>query len=334
MRSTGSLLRLVASVVFTTGAAARAADPPPKPPEPTGTLSGTVVGPDGKPVPGAHVWLGRHTEKPHAEATAGADGRFRLGPVPAAPARYRDLFAEADGLARTYVREPAVFADRDHDLGEVRLAKGRRLTGAVIDHDGKPLARSKVAVVLSRNYMGHTTINLSLPLEVETDSGGRYETPPLPVCEAMVRVSVPGREIGYVVERVTPGPVKELKAIRLKKDVPVVFTVRDQDGKPVEGAELRGLWVTAKSDKDGQLVVRGVGDPPPAVAGRVSKEGYAEDVAALNAKGEKDRTVVLKKAGHIVGTAVDADTGKPVRVENIQLCQFERRPDGEIVRRG
>ncbi len=334
MPTSGFLFRLAAAAVLLTGGVTRAANPPPKPPEPTGTLSGTVVGPDGKPVPGARVWLGRHTEKPSAQATAGPDGRFRLGPVPAAPTPFRDLFAEADGLARTYVREPAVFADRDHDLGEVRLSRGRRLTGTVIDFDGKPLARSKVAVVLYRFYMGHTTIHLSLPYEVETDSEGRYETPPLPVCEATIEVRAPDRVIGYASERVTPGPTKELPPIRLKKDVPVVFTVRDQDGKPVEGAELRGLWLTATSDKDGKLVVLGVGDPPPAVSGRVYKKGYAEGIVALNAKDEKDRAVTLKKAGYIVGTAVDADTGKPVRIENIQLCQFDRKPDGEIVRRG
>jgi hypothetical protein len=50
----------------------------------------------------------------------------------------------------------------------------------------------------------------------------------------------------------------------------------------------------------------------------------------------KELTVVMKTIpkAWIEGTAVDAVTGKPVRIEKVMLCQLERKPDGEVERRG
>src|SRR6266581_4028263 len=54
-------------------------------PLPKGTLSGTVVDPDGKPVSNARVWVNTWgdatSSKVLAEAHTDAKGRFLLGPV-------------------------------------------------------------------------------------------------------------------------------------------------------------------------------------------------------------------------------------------------------------
>jgi hypothetical protein len=50
----------------------------------------------------------------------------------------------------------------------------------------------------------------------------------------------------------------------------------------------------------------------------------------------KELTIVMKTMpkAWIEGMATDAVTGKPVRIEKIVLCQLERKPNGEVERRG
>jgi hypothetical protein len=43
---------------------------------------------------------------------------------------------------------------------------------------------------------------------------------------------------------------------------------------------------------------------------------------------------IVTPAAYITGRALDADTGQPIGLDQILLCQFERRTDGQIVRRG
>src|SRR5260221_5161563 len=50
-------------------------------PLPKGTLSGTVVDPDGKPVSDARVWVNTWGDKLLAETRSDSEGRFFLGPV-------------------------------------------------------------------------------------------------------------------------------------------------------------------------------------------------------------------------------------------------------------
>jgi hypothetical protein len=56
--------------------------------------------------------------------------------------------------------------------------------------------------------------------------------------------------------------------------------------------------------------------------------------------GDKDQepaeelVVILRRAGWIEGQAIDADTDEPVRLNKVVVCNFERKPDGEVVLRG
>src|SRR5437867_3044163 len=72
-------------------------------PLPKGTLSGTVVDSDGKPVANARVWANTYDDKLLAEARTNSDGTFRLGPVDPVYRHRLDLLFEADGFARQYV---------------------------------------------------------------------------------------------------------------------------------------------------------------------------------------------------------------------------------------
>src|SRR5262245_31543147 len=68
-----------------------------------GTLSGTVLDPDGAPFEGARIWVNTTEAKSRAEARTDRNGRFRLGPLESVYRDPYDLLVDADGFARQYV---------------------------------------------------------------------------------------------------------------------------------------------------------------------------------------------------------------------------------------
>jgi hypothetical protein len=323
--------------------------------EPTlnGTLSGSVVGPNGKPVADARVWLDTYGGKTLAETRTDAAGRFRLGPVESVYRLPFPLMIEAHGLARHYVGDSTTIpVGTNNDLGTIALARGRRFSGQVLDKDGKPRALIEVECSVWYHYMGHTICKFGPSWRLTTDTEGRFQTPPLPVGEFVVSVHVQDRQVGFAVGKIAPGGEETLEPIRLREDVPISGYVRDEKGLPVAGAEVRanGEMSKAISDAKGEFVLRGFG-PDPRFQLQLHKEGYVfvnwsvavspegfkiVEVALDGklAKSTKDLTVTLRSVAWIEGRALDADTGEPVQLKKAVLCQFERKPDGEIVRRG
>jgi len=347
-RPSQASIGLCLSTLLIASALARAEEPMLK-----GTLSGYVVGPDGKPVAGARVWIDTYDSKRLAESRTDAAGRFRLGPM--APV-YRNpfpLMIEAEGLARQDVGRDGItiFPGADHDLGAISLVQGRRFTGQVLDVDGKPKANIEVECAVYYHYLGHTVNTLGPSWKLTTDADGRYRTPPLPVGLLQVTVKVPGRQVGYAGGKIAPSGEETLEPIRLKEDVPLTGFVRDEQGSPIAGAEIRAnADCKATSDAEGKFVLRGFG-PNPRFQLRIFKDGYvsgnfAVDVSKdglkiIEARAEddawktmKDLSITLQRVAWMEGRAVDADTGEAVRVEKVVLCQFDRSPSGEIVRRG
>lgn len=328
---------------------ARADEPAPK-----GTLSGRVTDPDGKPVAGARVWIDTYDGKRLAESRTDAAGHFRLGPVEPV---YRNPFAlliDAEGLARHDVGRDGItiFPGADHDLGTIALVHGRRFTGQVLDVDGKPKSSIEVECAVHYHYLGHTIGTLGPRWKLTTDADGKYRTPPLPVGLLNVTVHVPGRQVGYAGGKIVPGGEETLKPIRLQEDVPIRGFMRDEQGKPIAGAQLRAnAECKTTSDAQGKFVLRGFG-PNPQFQMRVFKEGYVSGNCSVVVskdgfkviffdssddkppKTMKDLIVTLQRVAWMEGRAVDADTGKPIQLAKVILCQFDRKSDGEIVRRG
>ncbi len=319
---------------------------------PKGTLSGCVVGPEGKPVAGARVWIDTYDSKKLAEARTDAAGRFRLGPMEPVYRNPFPLFIEAEGLARQDVGRDGItiFPGADHDLGTITLVQGRRFTGQVLDVDGKPKANIEVECAVYYHYLGHTINTLGPSWKLTTDADGRYRTPPLPVGLLQVTVKVPARQVGYAGGKIAPGGEETLEPIRLKEDVPVTGFVRDEQGRPVTKAEIWAGDHKTASDAEGKFVLRGFG-PNPRFQIHIFKDGYVsgnfavdvskEGLKIIEARAEdnawktmKDLSITLQRVAWMEGRAVDADTGEPVRVEKVVLCQFDRSPSGEIVRRG
>jgi hypothetical protein len=330
----------------------RAAEPLPK-----GTLSGKVVDPDGKPVAKARVWAEERNAKTFimrtlVEARTDAEGRFRLGPVEPTYRLMMGLNVEADGFVRLAVPPDnvSIASGCDHDLGTLQLDLGRVFTGQVIDADGKPRSNAEVFPQFFWLAKGHTGGGGFRPGKILTDAGGRFRTSPLPVGHLFLTVQAPERQRVEVNRLIRPGGEEDLGAIRLEKNVPVVGIVKDNDGVPIPAARIVADGHGATTGADGRFTLRGFG-PNPSFQMNVSKTGYASFVGSVSvtdagvrcltqggvAKAQepaKDLVVTLLRAGWIEGQAVDAETREPVRLDRVVVCNFERKPSGEVVLRG
>jgi RNA polymerase sigma factor (sigma-70 family) len=297
--------------------------------EPTGYLTGRVLDPDGKPVAGARVWSRSHAAQTRqAETKTDADGKYRLGPVKATVGRRGpDLFIEAPGFARHYVECPVVFPGSERDAEKIVLAPGQRIRGQLIDVDGKPRAGVAVEVCLHRYVLGHTIQELGEPYRLTTDAQGRFESPPLPSTSASIVARIPDRVHVHEHVQLCPGKDQDVR-VKLKPDKPIVVRVETEDGKPVAGARLCGMWGYNDliSDEQGRIVLRGMDNLPPAPL-QLQAEGYPRNDVRLE---RFENKIVLKKPAYLCGTAVDADTGAPVKLTGISICRLRKLRDGRI----
>ncbi|WP_406698008.1 carboxypeptidase-like regulatory domain-containing protein [Singulisphaera sp. Ch08] len=327
-------------------------------PSSMGTLSGKVVDPDGKPVAGARIWVDTHDRKKDSikklvEARTDAEGRFRLGPIEpvyrlhlASPPRI-----ETDGFVGPRITSGTltIFPDRDLDLGTIQVDRGRIFTGQVLDVDGKPRPGAEVTVGSMCHSQGHASGGSLASARLTTDAEGRFHTPPLPVGHLILGVGFPDRQSTNRSGRgIPPGGAEDLGTIRLEPDVPVVIVAKDEDGRPISGVEISHPLAT--TDAEGKATLRGFGanfqfQLQARKAGytfikwgvRKTEQGiYWHEVGRKGPESGpfNELLVILKRAGWIEGQAVDADTGEPVRLERVVVCNFERKPSGEVVLRG
>jgi hypothetical protein len=300
-----------------------------EPQKSTGYLTGCVVDPDGMPVAGARVWLRSHAAKtPQAETKTAADGKYRLGPIKATVGRNGpDLFVEAPGFARQYVACPVAFPGGESDAEKIVLTRGQRVRGQLIDVDGKPRAGITVEICLNRHVLGHTILELGEPYRLTTDAQGRFESPPLPFTAGWIVARIPNRvQVGQNLE-LSPGKARDIQ-VRLKPDKPIVVQVETEDGKPIAGARLSGLWGydDLVSNKQGRIVLCGMDSLPPAWF-RLQADGYPQNDVRLK---DFETKIVLKKPAYLCGTAIDADTGKPVKLTGITICRLRKLKDGRL----
>jgi protocatechuate 3,4-dioxygenase beta subunit len=113
------------------------------------TISGRVLGPDGKPVPGAKLFLcDVNGRAPAPQPATDTDGRFRFALGPPAG---RTLLAMVPGLGADWVRLEAPTADVT-----LTLPADVPIRGRVVDLEGKPVVGAAVRIVeLSASESGN-----------------------------------------------------------------------------------------------------------------------------------------------------------------------------------
>jgi RNA polymerase sigma factor (sigma-70 family) len=119
----------------------------------TFTLAGQVLGPDGKPVAGARLFVcGDQGKSAAPQPAADADGRFRFT-LPAVYTGLRALLANADGLGTDWQN---IWPNRPAGDLMLRLPPDVPIRGKVVDLEGKPGVGATVQVVeLSTSASGN-----------------------------------------------------------------------------------------------------------------------------------------------------------------------------------
>jgi RNA polymerase sigma factor (sigma-70 family) len=252
-------------------------------PEAEGTVEvrGRVLGPDGRPVAGAKLYLNYRSPKPldyPVRATSGEDGRFEftfarseLDPT-YSDSPVSQVVAVAMGYGFDFAQVGGPGAGRELTL---RLVKDIPVVGRILDSDGKPVAGAKVRVAGVRVYKGED-------LQEELDDvrrGGWGTSPakfwagPLPGQPASVttagdgkfRLTGLGRE--RIADLVVEGPAIQQKGpltVKLQPLGSASGRVVDKDGQPRAGLVLsvnRSLLldgVQVKTDKDGRFRAEGL----------------------------------------------------------------------------
>ena len=190
------------------------------------TYEGTVIG-DGAPLPGASVQLSVRGE-PHAEATSDENGRFRLVCPP--PHEIAVLTIRARGfvpLERQILARPAGGTEL---LGNLRVIRGVRLAGRVMDARGNGIADAEITV-----EPGNSGSDV-LRARGTSAPDGTFEVADVPPGPVVVRA----RARGYGERSIEhPGQVDKPLEIRLEPGLELRFRVVTLRGEPIENAEVR-----------------------------------------------------------------------------------------------
>ncbi|HZW30458.1 MAG TPA: carboxypeptidase-like regulatory domain-containing protein [Isosphaeraceae bacterium] len=318
---------LLAAAATALAAAVGAGDPPGGAPAATGAITGRVVDLKGRPIAGAEVWGLAFRDKVGA-TRADADGRFRLAPLKEDKAV--TVWADAPSLARQRHEGVHVFAGRDHDIGQLVLLPGTRIRGRAVDAQGRPIAGVQIMVKDFRHTLGHTISSNQTEWTLAGDAEGHFTTTPLPVGRVEFVFAAPGKVRPFVMRDAEPGTTEaDLGDITLADEVPIRGVVVDQDGQAAPGVEVIADYDyegAVKTGKDGRFTVHGAGRDAKQLRLQ-SNDYFAPKPVDLG----PDRTglkLTVTKAYQIHGTALDAETGKPVPIDTVRLCRVERNPDG------
>jgi hypothetical protein len=186
-------------------------------------ISGAVTDPSGAPLAGASVRLIASPDRVIATCLTGANGRYDL---PAVTAGSYTLEVSAAGYYGG--TETVTIGGADEMRHFTLILAAHRISGAVTDPSGAPLAGAAVRLIASPDGVIATYL---------TGANGRYDLPAVPAGSYTLEVSAAGYYGGT--ETVTIGGADETRHFTL---IPVTRrisgTVTDASGVPLAGASV------------------------------------------------------------------------------------------------
>ncbi|HEV3418412.1 MAG TPA: M56 family metallopeptidase, partial [Pirellulales bacterium] len=293
-----------------------------------------VVGPDGKPIPGALVHV-RTSPVPTAEWIR--QGTFvRHGSYGA--------FLAADGVGRLVIELPRVPTEFDVDITTpgfgpfwaswsseshpepipstftAQLEAGWSVGGIIVDTQGKPIEGVKVTPSIEFKKRPGDLSQFGAGANLKTDAAGkwRFDSVPASMPEVYAGIDHPGfKPAGRALTRgefEIKGGRQPAAKIILDRGLTVSGRVTDDSGKPIAGALLRTKFINdireAKTGNDGVYRLAGCEARPVRIV--VSAKGRATDMKELNIEPEMGPVDFQMKPGGTVRVRVLDEQGKPV----------------------
>jgi protocatechuate 3,4-dioxygenase beta subunit len=209
-------------------------------------VEGLVVDSKNQPVADASVWLPsgeREVQAWHVVTTTRGDGTFSLEHI--APKSIIDAVAPGFGRAPVVWLAPKDSDESDPTVRRVRIqfrSKGRSLAGQVLDADGKGCEGAIVLVgddAYAYEYSGQGDFFTNLC--VRTGADGRFHVDGL--SDQLRTITLWSRATGHATTRmeVNLSALGEQVSVRLQRGAQVRGTIRDTDGRPIEGAAVHAF---------------------------------------------------------------------------------------------
>lgn len=295
-----------------------------------GAIAGTVFGPDGLPLAGAHVEILSSYPAPSTRPRrSDADGSYRF--IGLAPGATYVVSASSAGLAPAESGAIAVAAAERTDGVDLQLGHGHRVEGRFIDDLGRAVAGIQVslwkwlAAERRRTACGETTTAADGSFAFENVGPGQYAVWPssndhLPG-EDFVFTMPEDRELSgleFVLRRKSPGFISGRVIDHEGQPVADFPVVASAGGKTVGGA---------RSGADGSFRIDGLGDAPSYIVTAYSGEYWSErklsvplDTAGLS--------IVVLRRGRIAGRVIDLSTSKAIPHFEVRAVFIRIEPDG------
>ncbi len=289
-------------------------------------IVGKVLLPNGQPASGVKV-MGFSMSSPRdfesssfVETQTGDDGQFHINVIQDANAIYWVL-------PKDYAIVERYIGKERKNQGAIKLEKGIRTGGVVLDEQGKPVPNVAVNIDTTSNDTGELPVSSSLRRGAVTDEQGRFEFAPLPVGEYRLEVSdhrseptidddkrYPTSEI-FVSQNVTISPETNTNSFKIQAAPTVTFSAQylDSQGKPTTGhscylfGEMNGIWYHDRisPDREGKISAK-----IPRGLEKVRVDLSTNEHGALRYRLASDQTLQQEQAGGIdFGTADKDITG-------------------------
>nr|WP_232766776.1 M56 family metallopeptidase [Geminisphaera colitermitum] len=199
---------------------------------------------------------------------------------------------------------------------EIQLARERIITGAIVDSDGKPVAKCKVSLGGSKFFSGR--------IVTRSDANGMFTL--RGVAEGKARITFEDT-IHKPRTMLIEAPLAEPMRVALEPGRVVRGRVVGLDGKPRVGASVWvSSWKAGKADErsvdvlefrtetdvEGCFVWRGAPDEPVTIGFGNCGDGVRSLYDYPLVAREEEYVIINKPALRVLGTVVDANTGKPV----------------------
>ena len=295
----------------------------------SGGITGQVVDLQGRPVAGAEVWGVSYREK--FGPTKRRRRRFRLPGLK--PDRPVTVWADGQAWHASVATMSASSPARTTTSAGSRSCPAPGCAAASSTRRANPIAGAGVKLELYRYRARPHDLFAGDRVDVNADGDGRFATPPLPAGDGQFSFSAPGKVRTFVVQESRAGNARRRPGRCRAPGRDSGRRHRHRHGGQA-GTRSRGhprlrLGELRKDRQGGPVhhARRRKGPQNPAAP----VQRLLQPQAVRRRPGQTDLKLTVIKAYEIHGTAVDAETGKPVKIDTVRLCRVQRDPkDGHV----